>query len=75
VLCGTSFFVKGNEPLETDEEETQSALETESIRTDDDPVSDAFKKVLLDGSEDSDDDDDDEQDEIVWDPRYCHRIF
>lgn len=64
--------MKGNEPPEDTIEESQTALETESIRTDDDPVSDAFKKVLLEGSED---DDDEEQDEIVWDPRYYSRTF
>lgn len=51
-------------------ENGDSYMETESVRTDDDPVSDAFKKAL-DGSET----DEDEQDEIVWDPRSVEQLL
>lgn len=47
---------------------------TDSGRTDDDPVKDAFQKVIFDGSEDGGtepSDDDDQDDQIVWNPRYA----
>jgi len=41
---------------------------TETDRTDDDPVGDAFRQAL-DGSDGDTDIDDDQDDKIVWDPR------
>ena len=41
---------------------------TETSRTDDDPVGDAFRQVL-DGSDRDIDIDEDQEDEIVWNPR------
>lgn len=40
---------------------------TQTSRTDDDPVRDAFRAAL--GSVDSDGEDEEQEDEIVWDPR------
>lgn len=48
---------------------------TQTSRTDDDPVRDAFRTALqpLESEvDDDDDDDDDQEDEIVWNPRFVN---
>jgi hypothetical protein len=65
--------VAGNVPLTRDDQFIHSDIGdreddtmTETSRTDDDPVGDAFRKVLDDSDIDMDED---QEDEIVWNPR------
>lgn len=61
----TGLPITGHQP---DTVERDDDAMTETSRTDDDPVGDAFRQVL-DGSDRDIDIDEDQDDEIVWNPR------
>ena len=57
-----------NEFNQSDIADHEDDAMTETSRTDDDPVGDAFRQVL-DGSDRDIDIEEDQEDEIVWNPR------
>lgn len=67
-------MLETNEYEEEDEDDVMDGM-TESGRTEDDLLQDAFRQALGDGDEDEGDDDDDDGDEIVWNPRSVTFIF
>jgi hypothetical protein len=61
-------ITRNSQPNQSDIGDREDDAMTETDRTDDDPVGDAFRQVL-DGLNKDIDIDEDQEDEIVWNPR------